>query len=69
MRAEHSHLSAARWRKSSYSDGGDSNCVEVADGRPGVVPVRDSTRARGPVLHFGTAAWRSFLDTLDGRTG
>ncbi|WP_346283450.1 DUF397 domain-containing protein [Streptomyces sp. T21Q-yed] len=23
-------LSAAAWRKSSYSDGGDNNCVEVA---------------------------------------
>ncbi|MBC7271267.1 MAG: DUF397 domain-containing protein, partial [Streptomyces sp.] len=35
-------LSTAAWRKSSYSDGGDNNCLEVADGHPGIVPVRDS---------------------------
>ena len=35
-------LSTVAWRKSSYSDGGDNNCVEVADGYTGVVPVRDS---------------------------
>ncbi len=25
-------LSTATWRKSSYSEGGDNDCVEVADG-------------------------------------
>ncbi|MFB6951197.1 DUF397 domain-containing protein, partial [Streptomyces niveus] len=29
------------WRKSSFSGGGNGNCLEVADGHP-VVPVRDS---------------------------
>ncbi|MFE1174436.1 DUF397 domain-containing protein [Streptomyces sp. NPDC058773] len=32
-------LVGAAWRKSSYSDGGDNNCVEVSDGFPGAVPV------------------------------
>ncbi|MYS90426.1 MULTISPECIES: DUF397 domain-containing protein [Streptomyces] len=49
------------WRKSSYSDGGDNNCLEVADGHPGVVPVRDSKQPDGPILVFGESPWASFL--------
>ncbi|MFI0711817.1 DUF397 domain-containing protein [Streptomyces inhibens] len=56
-------LQFATWRKSSYSgQGGD--CVEVADGFPGVVPVRDSKNPAGPRLAFGTGAWASFVETL-----
>ncbi|MET9777354.1 DUF397 domain-containing protein [Streptomyces sp. NPDC006367] len=54
------------WRKSSYSDGGGTNCVEVADGCPGLVPVRDSKVPHGRVLVFGTASWRSFLEGVKG---
>ncbi|MER5753151.1 DUF397 domain-containing protein [Streptomyces sp. NPDC002088] len=54
-------LSTATWRKSSYSDGGANNCVEVADGYVGLVPVRDSKMPDGQVLVFGTASWTSFL--------
>ncbi|BBC34395.1 hypothetical protein SGFS_056890 [Streptomyces graminofaciens] len=54
-------LTAAVWRKSSYSDGGASNCVEVADGYIGTVPVRDSKVPDGPVVVFGSASWGSFL--------
>ncbi|MFE9924428.1 DUF397 domain-containing protein [Streptomyces sp. NPDC005774] len=53
-------LSTAAWRKSSYSDGGDNNCVEVAGGCPGLVPVRDSKVRDGKVLVFGPAAWALF---------
>lgn len=56
-------LTVARWRTSSYS-GGNNECVEVADGVAGVVPVRDSTRPEGPVVGFGLAAWDTFLETL-----
>ena len=35
-------LSAAHWRKSSYSNGDGGNCIEVAAGIPDVLPVRDS---------------------------
>ncbi len=45
-------LSRARWRKSSFSGGGGSNCVEVADAGQ-VIAVRDSKDAPGPVLVFG----------------
>ncbi|MDN0194287.1 DUF397 domain-containing protein [Streptomyces sp. S.PNR 29] len=59
-----SDLTTAVWRKSSYSDGGANNCVEVADGYSGVVPVRDSKVPHGPVLVFGSAPWASFLSQL-----
>ncbi|MFC4471527.1 DUF397 domain-containing protein [Streptomyces xiangluensis] len=57
-------LSAAAWRKSSYSEGGDNDCVEVADGYPGIVPVRDSKVPDGGVLLFGSTSWESFLICL-----
>jgi hypothetical protein len=34
MYAPRPDLSTARWRKSSYSNGGANNCVEVADSLP-----------------------------------
>ncbi|MEU1314652.1 DUF397 domain-containing protein [Streptomyces tibetensis] len=57
-------LSNARWRTSSYSNGDGGNCVEVADGIPGAVPVRDSKLADGPVVLVGADAWRAFLRTV-----
>ncbi|WP_030987927.1 DUF397 domain-containing protein [Streptomyces sp. NRRL S-1813] len=54
-------LVGVAWRKSSYSDGGDNNCVEIADGFPGVVPVRDSKYPSGAVLLFPAAAWSAFI--------
>ncbi|MER6681613.1 DUF397 domain-containing protein [Streptomyces olivaceoviridis] len=60
-------LSAAVWRKSSYSNGSGGECVEVADAHPGIVPVRDSKKPHnGPVLLFRPLAWSSFLDSLKG---
>ncbi|MFG2747737.1 DUF397 domain-containing protein [Streptomyces xanthophaeus] len=56
------------WRKSSYSNSDGANCVEVYDGLPGVVPVRDSKQAGdGPVLVFPHAAWASFIEDVRGR--
>ncbi|GES31686.1 DUF397 domain-containing protein [Streptomyces angustmyceticus] len=52
------------WRKSSYSDGGADNCVEVSDGFPGAVPVRDSKNPTGGVLLFPAAAWSAFIATV-----
>ncbi|MFD9120006.1 DUF397 domain-containing protein [Streptomyces bottropensis] len=51
----------ATWRRSSYSDGAGDECVEVADGFPGLVPVRDSKNPAGGVLVFGAAAWSHFV--------
>ncbi|GAA4683960.1 hypothetical protein GCM10023324_43010 [Streptomyces youssoufiensis] len=54
-------LSAAMWRKSSYSGNNGGNCVEVAPGFPGVVPVRDSKDPNGPALAFSSSAWAAFV--------
>ncbi|MFI1165804.1 DUF397 domain-containing protein [Streptomyces sp. NPDC020801] len=57
-------LSAAHWKRSSYSNGSGGDCAEVADA-PGVVPVRDSKRAEdGPVLLLETPAWTAFVAFL-----
>ncbi|WP_371546399.1 DUF397 domain-containing protein [Streptomyces sp. NBC_00554] len=58
-------LSAVRWRKSSYSgnEQGDA-CIEVCDGFPSTVPVRDSKNTAGPVLVLGGAAWQLFVDNI-----
>ncbi|WP_329413809.1 DUF397 domain-containing protein [Streptomyces sp. NBC_00704] len=62
-------LSAALWRKSSYSGGeqGDA-CVEVADGIPVLVPVRDSKTPLAPVLAFAPDAWGPFVAALKNGT-
>ncbi|ARH92718.1 DUF397 domain-containing protein [Streptomyces sp. MOE7] len=49
------------WRKSSYSNGQGAECIEVADGHPGAVPVRDSKNPHGPALVFPTSRWSSFI--------
>ncbi|MFI7093490.1 DUF397 domain-containing protein [Streptomyces lydicus] len=51
----------ATWRKSSYSNGEGGACVEIADGHPGAVPVRDSKDPHGPALVFPTSRWSSFI--------
>ncbi|WP_329136099.1 DUF397 domain-containing protein [Streptomyces sp. NBC_01476] len=57
-------LTHAHWLKSSYSDNNGGNCVEIAPGFPGLVPVRDSKDPAGPALLFPTPAWHSFLTAL-----
>lgn len=54
------------WRKSSYSGSENANCVEVADGLPGAVPVRDSKDPHGPALAFPVAGWSSFVAAIKG---
>lgn len=61
--SEHTPASAAvfrQWRKSSYSGGGNGDCLEVSDGHA-VVPVRDSKRPDSPALTFPTGSWSSFV--------
>ncbi|WP_405898245.1 DUF397 domain-containing protein [Streptomyces sp. NBC_00727] len=57
-------LSTTRWRKSSYSNGSGGDCLEVADGHPGLVPVRDSKRPNGPALLLNAAAWAPFIEAV-----
>ncbi len=56
-------LSTATWRTSSYSNGGANNCLEVADGHLGVIPVRDSKNP-GPTLLVPAPAWQTFVATI-----
>lgn len=53
------------WRKSSYSGSENQDCVEVADGTPDVVPVRDSKAPYGPTLTFRNHAWQTFINSLN----
>ena len=55
--------SPATWRKSTRS-GGATNCVEVADGLPAIVAVRDSKDPAGPALRFAPDAWDAFTGTV-----
>ncbi|MEV0530051.1 DUF397 domain-containing protein [Streptomyces sp. NPDC050439] len=57
-------LTAAAWRKSSYSNGEGGACVEVADGYRGVIPVRDSKTPHGPALVVPDHEWNTFLDWI-----
>ncbi|MFJ9979775.1 DUF397 domain-containing protein [Streptomyces cyaneofuscatus] len=57
-------LTAAAWRSSSYSNAEGGDCVEVADGFPGVVPVRDSKNPTGPALVLPATAWTAFIGAV-----
>ncbi|MYY12944.1 DUF397 domain-containing protein [Streptomyces sp. SID4919] len=55
---------AIRWVRSSYSSGEGGQCVEWAPGHAavhGVVPVRDSKVAAGPVLMVGVEGWAGLV--------
>lgn len=63
-------LTAASWRRSSYSNQDGGACVEVSDDFPAVVPVRDSKVSHGPVLVFPGVGWSLFVSALKrGRLG
>ncbi|MFG2371102.1 DUF397 domain-containing protein [Streptomyces sp. NPDC048504] len=57
-------LRGATWHKSSYSGGSGGDCLEVADGHPALVPVRDSKNPLGPKLTFRAGTWSTFIDDL-----
>ncbi|WP_406177468.1 DUF397 domain-containing protein [Streptomyces sp. NBC_00996] len=49
--------------------GGDQgSCVEVLDGCPTGVPVRDSKNPHGSAFIIKRSAWTSFVSALQGRT-
>ena len=56
-------LSTAVWRKSSFSQGGGNNCVEVA-AVTGAVAIRDSKDPDGPAHIVSPAAFGALLDRI-----
>lgn len=59
-------LRAAAWRKSSYSNTDGGACVEVADGFPGVVPVRDSKDVTRGALAIRPESWAALTTAIKG---
>ncbi|MGW1375231.1 DUF397 domain-containing protein [Streptomyces sp. NPDC002446] len=51
------------WYKSSYSGGGQGECLEVSRGHADV-PVRDSKRPTGPALLFPAESWSAFVSAV-----
>jgi hypothetical protein len=51
------------WRKSTFSGGNGSNCVEVGGSGPAVM-VRDTKDRAGAALTFSPDAWRRFAATI-----
>jgi hypothetical protein len=56
------------WRKSSFSEGGSTDCVEVALTESDAW-VRDSKNAAGPVVTVGATAWAGLVGWCQGSTG
>ncbi|GGU71381.1 hypothetical protein GCM10010211_41220 [Streptomyces albospinus] len=54
------------WRKSTYSDNQGADCLEVLDGHPRAVSVRDSKAPRGPVVVVPAEPWVAFVEAVKG---
>ncbi|MGW2178670.1 DUF397 domain-containing protein [Streptomyces sp. NPDC001732] len=57
-------LLAARLERAQLLDDPNGDCLEVADGHPGIVPVRDSKVIEGPTPVVRATAWTSFIADL-----
>jgi hypothetical protein len=57
-------VGTVNWRKSTYSNGEESMCVEVTrtDGRH--IAARDSTNPDGPILEYDRPHWARFLAAI-----
>lgn len=64
MHTPRPNLESANWRASSYSNAQGNECIEVADGFPGVVPVRDSKVPEGTALVIPAASWSVFVESV-----
>lgn len=56
-------ISMPSWRKSSYSEGPQTDCVEIAHSSLSVL-IRDSKNPTGPVLAIENGRWDAFLTEL-----
>ncbi|MFF3907201.1 DUF397 domain-containing protein [Streptomyces sp. NPDC001848] len=55
-------MTELKWCKSTYSDSGGGECVEVA--ATTAIHIRDSKTPDRPYLTVSPAAWADFLATL-----
>jgi hypothetical protein len=60
-------LSDVGWRKSSRSQGGGQNCVEVAGLPWTAVAIRDSKDPNGPVHIIRPSAYRNLIERIKHR--
>jgi hypothetical protein len=51
------------WRKSTASNSGSPECLEVAM-MPDLVLVRDSKNTTGPILRFAPPTWTGFIGAV-----
>lgn len=56
-------ITFTRWRKSSYSDSGSNQCVEVGVA-PGAVGIRDTKNREAGRLTVSRTAWAAFVRTV-----
>ncbi|MGW0825859.1 DUF397 domain-containing protein [Streptomyces sp. NPDC002845] len=54
------------FRKSSASQGANTDCVEVAHTADGGRAIRDSKNPSGPVLFFAPSEWKAFTAGVKG---
>ncbi|MEV7847217.1 MULTISPECIES: DUF397 domain-containing protein [Streptomyces] len=52
------------WRKSTFSGSDSNSCLEVRDGHPTAVPVRDSKVPGGPTLLIPATGWSAFVTAV-----
>lgn len=57
-------MQSIMWRKSSYSTGGNANCVETAAAAGDQIAVRDSKNPSGPALIFPATSFFVFTHAL-----
>jgi Domain of unknown function (DUF397) len=57
-----SFISDFLWRKSSFSSGGNGNCVEVGFGTS--IGVRDTKDREGGTLVFASTDWSGFVGAV-----
>lgn len=53
-----------KWRKSTYSNGEETMCVEVARADDRRIATRDSKNPRGPILETSPHHWAKLLTDI-----
>jgi hypothetical protein len=53
-----------KWRKSSFSNGGDSQCVELAETDDGQIAMRNSNRIEDGMIVFNRSAIRDLVQRV-----